>query len=158
MESIEWTQTTRGAKVFIYKNQKCRKRYSNKDGSEIWIYCNKSCGVSMVLLGNIIKRYPQEHLHEELQHTFEIRTLLENIYKETTLDLLKSVTEIYQQHLIRHVNFHKMFLNSLCILFLYQKRKNGIADDIPIFNHLRSTAYRCRSSINSKKARRHRDT
>ncbi|CAF3276334.1 unnamed protein product [Rotaria sp. Silwood2] len=130
MESnIEWTQTTRGAKAFIYKNQKYRKRCSNKDGSEIWICCNKSCGVSMVLFDNIIKRYPQEHLHEELQHTPEIRTLLENIYKETKADLLKPVTEIYQQHLIQH------------------KRKNGLADDVPIFNYIRSTAYRRRSSV-----------
>ncbi|CAF2761124.1 unnamed protein product [Rotaria sp. Silwood2] len=129
MDSIEWTETTRGAKAFIYKNQKYRKRCSNKDGSEIWICCNKSCGVSMVLLGNIIKRYPQEHLHEELQHTSEIRTLLENIYKETTADLLKPVTEIYQHHLIQH------------------KRKNGLADDVPIFNYIRSTAYRRRSAV-----------
>ena len=68
---------TRGAKAFIYKNQKYRKRYSDKDGSEIWICCNKSCGVSMALFGNIIKRYPQDHLQEELQHISEIRTLLE---------------------------------------------------------------------------------
>ena len=107
MESnIEWTQTIRGAKAFIYKNQKYRKRCSNKDGSEIWICCNKSCGVSMVLLDNIIKRSPQEHLHEELQHTHEIRVLLEDMYKETKSDLLKPVTEIYQEHLIQHVNFH----------------------------------------------------
>ena len=109
MESIEWTQTIRGAKAFIYKNQKYRKRCSNKDGSEIWICCNKFCVVSIVLLDNTIKRYPQEHLHEELQHTSEIRTLVENIYKETTDDLLKPVTEIYQQHLIQHVFFYKFF-------------------------------------------------
>ena len=101
----------------------------------------------MVSLGNIIKRYPQEHLHEELQHTSEIQTLLENIYKDTTLDLLKPVTEIYQQNLIQHVNFHKIFFKSLCILFLYQKRKNGLADDVPIVNHKRATAYSCRSLV-----------
>lgn len=71
----------------------------------------------MVLLGNIIKRYPKEYLHEDLQHTPEIRSLLENIYKETKADLLKLVTEIYQQLLMQHINFHKIIFNSVCILF-----------------------------------------
>ena len=60
---------------------------------------------------------------------------------------MKPVTEIYQQHLIQHVNFHKIFFNSLCILFFYQKRKNGLANNVPIFNNIRSTAYHRRSSV-----------
>ena len=59
MESIEWTQTIRGAKAFIYKNQKYRKRCSNKDGSEIWICCNKFCGYQLfylIILSNDIHK------------------------------------------------------------------------------------------------------
>ncbi|CAF0974211.1 unnamed protein product [Rotaria magnacalcarata] len=76
---IEWTKTNRGTQAFIYKKQKYRKRCSNKDGSEISVCCNKSCGISIVLQNGIIKRYPQKHLHDELQHTPEIRNLLQNI-------------------------------------------------------------------------------
>ncbi|CAF3355050.1 unnamed protein product [Rotaria sp. Silwood1] len=130
MESnIEWTHTNRGARAFIYKNQKYRKRCSNKDGSEIWVCCKKSCGASTVLLNGIIKRYPQEHPHDELQHSSEVRNLLQNICTETKKDLLTPVTEIYRQNLVQY------------------KRKKGTAEDVPIFNYIRSTAYRRRSSV-----------
>ncbi|CAF1182593.1 unnamed protein product [Rotaria sordida] len=122
--TIEWTKTNRGATAFIYQNQKYRKRCTNKDGSEIWICCNKSCGVSMVLFNGVIKRYPQQHSHNELQHTPDVRAVLEKIYTETTTDLLKPVTEIYRQHLVQY------------------KRKKGTAEDILVFNYIRSTAYR----------------
>ena len=103
---IEWTQTNRGASAFIYENQKYRKRCSNSDGSEIWVCCNKTCGISMVLLNGNIKRYPKEHLYNELPHSNEIRTVLQNIYTETQTDLLKPVTEIYRQHLVQYVYFY----------------------------------------------------
>ncbi|CAF3285664.1 unnamed protein product [Rotaria socialis] len=48
---------------------------------------------------------------------------------EATTDLLKPVTEIYRQHLVQY------------------KRKKDTAQDIPIFIYIRSTVYRCRSSV-----------
>ena len=60
----------------------------------------------MVLLNGNIKRYPKEHLHNELPHSNEIRTVLQNIYTETKTDLLKPVTEIYRQHLVQYVYFY----------------------------------------------------
>ena len=105
MESrVEWTQTNRGTKALMYKNQKYRIRCSNKNGSEIWVCCNKSCDVSIVVHDNVIKRYPRQHLPNELHHTSQIRDLLEQIYKETKDDLLEPVTEIYQRNLISHVS------------------------------------------------------
>ncbi|CAF1498558.1 unnamed protein product [Rotaria magnacalcarata] len=83
----------------------------------------------MVLFNGIIKRYPQQHLHNELQHTPEVKAVLEKIYMETTTDLLKPVTEIYRQHLVQY------------------RRKKDTAQDIPVFIYIRSTVYCCRSSV-----------
>jgi hypothetical protein len=46
---IERITTNRDAPAVIFENLKYRKRYSNKDGSEMWIYFNKICEASITL-------------------------------------------------------------------------------------------------------------
>jgi hypothetical protein len=65
--NIEWTTTNRGAPAIIFQQQKDRQGCINKDGTQLWVYCNKCCGVSMVLNENTIIRYPVKHNHAEIE-------------------------------------------------------------------------------------------
>ncbi len=73
-------------------------------------------------------------------YTWNKKSFRESIYDETKQDLLKAVTEISQQNLIQYVNFDRP-------IFYYSLVKKRTAEDIPVFNNIRSTAYRRRSSI-----------
>jgi hypothetical protein len=95
---IEWTTTNRGKPEIIHNNQRYRKRCTNKDGSEMWVCCNKACGISIVLNQGVIKKYPIDHAHAGVKHSIEVRKVIEKVYDETKKDLLKPITEIYQEN------------------------------------------------------------
>jgi SH3-like domain-containing protein len=101
--NIEWTTTNRGAPTIIFQQQKYRQRCVNKDGTQLWMFCNKFCGVSMLLNEKTIVCYPVKHNHVEIERTPEVRKLIQQIYQQTKDDLLRPITLIYQQNLKEYV-------------------------------------------------------
>jgi hypothetical protein len=91
--NIEWTTTNHGARAIIFKRQKYRQRCTNKDGSEVWVCCNKTCGIAIVLNNGIIKRYPKEYSHAKIEGVPEIKKMLQEVYEETKKTLLIPVTK-----------------------------------------------------------------
>jgi hypothetical protein len=84
------------------ENVELRKKVASiltYDGTQLWVCCNKCCGVSMVLNENTIIRFPVKHNHAEIEETPEVRKLIQKVCQETKIDLLKPVTHICQQYL-----------------------------------------------------------
>ncbi len=96
---IEDTTMNRAAPAIIFKNQKYQKRCSNKDGSESWVCCNKTCRISLLLDKGLIRRYPEERSHgeESCQQSTKCHSLFFFITLVIHLDLVDDYNVIRYQ-------------------------------------------------------------
>ncbi len=73
----------------------------------MWVRCDRFCGASMTISSGCIQREPGTHSHPPTHRSAKIKTMLKEIYNDTTIDLTTPITQIYQRRL-------KQFVTDIC--------------------------------------------
>ncbi|CAF1001687.1 unnamed protein product [Adineta ricciae] len=119
----------KGSKVIRFQDNFYRLQKYNKNGSVRWICTNRYCSSSITIRNEKIENQRGQHNHNKVQRSASIMKTFKDMRQEVRNDVGKPVTQIYTEFVsaYRHIN--------------------GTAESVPIFDTIRSTLYRDRSTV-----------
>ncbi|CAF1380158.1 unnamed protein product [Adineta ricciae] len=129
----------KGSKVIRFQDNLYRLQKHNKNGSIRWICTNRYCSSSITIRNQTIENQRGQHNHDKVKRSASIMNAFKHMRQEVRNDVGKPVTQIYTEFVseYRHIN--------------------GTAESVPIFDTIRSTLYRDRSTVLPKHPRCIRD-
>ncbi|CAM4815341.1 unnamed protein product, partial [Rotaria magnacalcarata] len=127
MYSIVTTQ--QGSKAIYFDNNLYRLRKRNKNGTGRWVCTNRLYSCCLIIEDENLQFTRGEHNHESQKISLSIIQVVHQIRRKVCNDLLKPITQIYKESVSTY------------------RRNERTAESIPMFNALRLTLYRDRSTV-----------
>ncbi|CAF2141488.1 unnamed protein product, partial [Rotaria magnacalcarata] len=127
MYSIVTTQ--QGSKAIYFDNNLYRLRKRNKNGTGRWVCTNRLCSCCLIIEDENLQFTRGDHNHESQKISLSIIQVVHQIRRKVCNDLLKPITQIYKESVSTY------------------RRNEHTAESIPMFNALRLTLYRDRSTV-----------
>jgi hypothetical protein len=141
------TKTQRGAPAIQIGTDLYRIQKHNKNGSVRFTCTNERCNATVTFLENKIQAVRGVHRHEERILPFHIGEIVNEFRQAVVADIKTPLPQLYDRLAKEFVcftipNFFLFFI----IKFFFQRREYGTAAEMPMFQQLRSTAYRNRAT------------
>ncbi|CAF2885444.1 unnamed protein product [Rotaria sp. Silwood2] len=120
-----WSTTQKGERAILYNNYLYRLRRENQNGSFIYVCTAKSCPCAITLKNNvIIKKNSTNHNHAP-KLTENVENVLNELKRRVLTDVDQPIGRIYEE----------------------ERRENGSAAAIPVFETWKSNLYNIRRSV-----------